>query len=383
MRIALVEPILRTFLRLCHCFDRRRRDETDVVAAREVAEIRRILIVSCTALGDTLLSSPAFHSLRLAYSQAHITLLGHPAYRALYAGHPDTDEFVAYDGSWRRFWSVLVTLRRQPYDMVCILHGNEPQVTPLCYLAGIRFIYKLPNTSRYGFLLSNRRVVKGWDDFGHGIEQRLETARQAGGAEVGRTMTLVERDAETAILANQLAQRGIGATAPIVLFQPGASTNSRRWAKDRFAELGRRLLAAYPNLTVVVTGGPDERDLCNHIAAAIGGKRVWSSAGEVSLARLPALFRRAEALVSGDTGPMHLAVAVGTPVVALFAVSDYRRSGPAYDLSKHFVIQKWRTCEPCLSKRCPYAEPICMGNISVDEVDNAVSAIISRKRVVA
>ena len=74
---------------------------------------------------------------------------------------------------------------------------------------------------------------------------------------------------------------------------------------------------------------------------------------------------------------MHLAITVGTPVLALFAVSDHRRSGPTYDLEKHRVIQKWRTCDPCLSKRCPFPEPICMENISVDEVFCAARDMIA------
>ena len=68
-----------------------------------------------------------------------------------------------------------------------------------------------------------------------------------------------------------------------------------------------------------------------------------------------------------------------TAVVALFAVSDPARSGPGYDLDKHVIIRKWRTCNPCFSKNCPYAEPICMDNIAVDEVVAAVDTILSRE----
>ena len=76
---------------------------------------------------------------------------------------------------------------------------------------------------------------------------------------------------------------------------------------------------------------------------------------------------------------MHLAVTVNTPVVALFAVSDPARSGPAYDLDQHIIIRKWRTCDPCYSKNCPYPEPICMDNISINEVTVAVDTIFRRK----
>ena len=81
--------------------------------------------------------------------------------------------------------------------------------------------------------------------------------------------------------------------------------------------------------------------------------------------------------ISGGTTPV--TVTVETPVVALFAVSDPARSGPGYDPERHIVIRKWRTCDPCQSKNCPYAEPICMDNIAVDEVVAAVDSVLRRK----
>ena len=147
------------------------------------------------------------------------------------------------------------------------------------------------------------------------------------------------------------------------------------------------MVKARPDLRFVVTGSPAEVSLCREVASGIeavapviGGTRAWASAGQLPLIALPYLLRRASLLVTGDTGPMHLAVTVDTPVVALFAVSDPARSGPGYDLDKHVIIRKWRTCDPCFSKNCPYAEPICMDNIAVDEVVAAVDTILSRDK---
>lgn len=377
MRLSLLEPAMRLLLRYLYGRDQRLRDVADLPAAKLRGEIRNILLVSCTALGDTLLSSPAFHSLRLAYPDARIVLLGHPAYRVLYDDHPDTNAFIAYDGSWRHFASVLHALRNERFDLACILHGNEPQITPLCYLAGIRFIFKLPNVSRYAFLLSNREPQKRWDDFGHGIEQRLEVAFLAGGVPAERCMTLVTYAAGEAEVEQWLAQNGMTDREKVILFQPGASTASRRWAPSRFIELGTRLRQVQRDVRIVLTGSPSEAALCKTIASGIGAGALVS-AGVLPLKLLPALIRRSEVLVTGDTGPMHLAVAMETPVVALFAVSDFRRSGPAYGLERHVVIQKWRTCDPCLSKRCPYPEPLCMENISVDEVFTAIGKCLER-----
>jgi lipopolysaccharide heptosyltransferase II len=368
MRIRLAENLLYLAMRLCKALDRRQMDYPDV----QPGKVKNILLVSSTALGDALLSTPAIRSIRLGHPNARISLLLNAAYRELFAGHPDIDEIILYYGGWRRFFRLARSLRQRHFDIACIFHGNEPQATPLAYLSGARFIFKLPNTSRFRFLLTNREPVLTWDDFGHGIEQRLKVAELAGGALTDFHMTLPVKAAAEQEAAAILKAHGIDDGTPLLGLQPGASTTSRRWAPAHFVELARQLLAAHPELRIVVTGSAQEKPLCREIAAAIGDKRAWASAGEVPLRLLPALLKRCFTLVTGDTGPMHLAVAVEIPVVALFAVSDARRSGPAYDLERHTVIQKPRTCDPCLSKRCPYPLPICMENITLDEVRTAV-----------
>lgn len=374
MALRLRETLLYGALRLAKRLDRRRPDPAEL----GTPAIRRILAVSSTAIGDALLSTPALRSLRLAYPEASISLLIHAAYVDLFRGHPRVDELIPYHGGWRRFLRLAAALRSRHFDLACLLHGNEPQATPLAYLAGARFIFKLPNTSRFRFLLDNREPVLGWNDFEHGIDQRLAVARLGGGIATDRRMELPISASARRELDALAAGQGIVPGTALVALQAGASTLSRRWAPSRFVELARRLLAERPTLHLVLTGSPAERPLTERIAAELASPRIWNAAGRVPLALLPALVERCALMVSGDTGPMHLAVTVGTPVVALFAVSDWRRSGPGYDLDRHVVIQKWRTCDPCLSKNCPYAEPICMENISVDEVYTAVGTLLDR-----
>ena len=380
MRLRLREPLLYHWLRWKRAADRRPRPDGEL----GTPAIRRILAISCTALGDTLLSTPGIHALRAAYPQAHITLLVHPSLQALFTGLDGVDELVAYDGKWRGFWRVARQLK--DYDLAAVFHGNEPQATPLAYLSGARYVFKLPNNNRWNFLLSNREPVLGWDDLGHGIDQRLAVARLAGASsDLPRRMSVPRHTAGQAALDAAFAARG-WQDAAVVALQPGASTMSRRWPRSRFVAAAAELVRRHPDLRFVVTGSPAEAALCREVAAGIeaaaplaGGTRAWASAGELPLIALPDLLARAALLVTGDTGPMHLAVTVETPVVALFAVSDPARSGPGYDLDRHVVIRKWRTCNPCLSKNCPYAEPICMDNISVDEVVAAVHGLLEAK----
>ena len=380
MRLRLREPALYHWLRFKRALDRRPRPAGEL----GTPAIRRILAISCTALGDTLLSTPALAALRQTYPQAHITLLVHPSLQALFTGLESVDALMPYDGKWRGFWHTARQLK--DFDLAVILHGNEPQATPLAYLSGARHIFKLPNNNRWNFLLSNRAPLLSWNDLGHGIDQRLAVAQLAGAREpLSRRMTVPRHAAGETAVREALAARG-WQSAPLVAFQPGASTMSRRWPRGRFIAVAAALVERHPDLRFVVTGSPAEQALCREVAAGIdaaapvpGGSRAWASAGDLPLIAVPDLLRRSAVLVSGDTGPMHLAVTVETPVVALFAVSDPARSGPGYDPERHIVIRKWRTCDPCLSKNCPYAEPICMDNISVDEVLAAVDTVLRRK----
>lgn len=368
MGMHIRETLLRGALRLAHAADQRQPDPAQL----GTGAIQRILAISCTAIGDTLLSTPALRSLRLAYPHAKISLLLNRNYIALFTNNPDVDEIIPYAGGYRRFFRLAWSLNRHHFDVALVLHGNEPQATPLAYLSGADFRFKLPNDNAFRFLLSNAEPVLRWSDFGHGIDQRLAVAKLAGGAPTDHSMTLITASAEATRLNERIAAQGIPPGARLIGFQAGASTVSRRWSADCFIELGKRLLTRQADAWIVLTGAANERALAEKIASGIDSMRVWIAAGEPTFAELPALMQSLQLLLTGDTGPMHMAIAVGTPVVALFAVSDWRRSGPATDFKKHVVIQKWRTCDPCLSKRCPYAEPLCMANISVDEVEQAI-----------
>jgi hypothetical protein len=141
MGTRLREHALKLAMRLAKRLDRRQPDPAELGSAT----IQHILVVSCTAIGDTLMSTPAIRSLRLAYPHAHLTLLIHPAYRELFASLPGVNAMLGYRGGWKGFVRLALTLHRQSFDLAVILHGNEPQATPLAYLSGARWIFKLPN----------------------------------------------------------------------------------------------------------------------------------------------------------------------------------------------------------------------------------------------
>ena len=366
-----------TLLRFCLLLLKRLDSRQPNLAEIGTKSIKSILVISNTAMGDTLLSTPAMSSIRKAYPSARISILIHRAYQSLFSQHPDIDDWIFYAGGYRYFFSLVLQLRRRHFDLVAILHSNEPQATPMAYLSGARFIFKLPNDNAFRFLLTNNEPVQRWEHFAHGIDQRLAVAALAGAPAVTRRMSVPLDGQAKRDLGAWLSNQGVTDNQMLIAIQPGASTTSRRWQSARFRELIGRLLKSDDDLRIVVTGSSAELELAKQITKGNESERLIIASGAIVLNWLPHLLQRCRLLITGDTGTMHLAIAVGTPVLALFAVSDHRRSGPTYDLEKHRVIQKWRTCDPCLSKRCPFPEPICMENISVDEVFCAARDMIA------
>lgn len=366
-----LDTLLYAYMRLRKAIDTRKTSIEDLPATG----IRNVLVVSSTAIGDTLLSTPAIRAIRKRYPRAYIVALFNNANMELFANNPWIDRVVPYYGGYRRFFATARALKAAKPDIAFILHGNEPQATPLCYLSGARFIFKLPNASRFNFLLSNRTPVVEWKEVVHGIDVRLRCTALAGCPTNDVRMELFVDQADTDAAGDFLLANGLGKNDIAIGFQPGASTVSRQWFADRFIEVGRRLVASRPDVKIVLTGSKTEAALCEQIAVGIGGNAIVT-AGQLPLKQLPPVIRRLQCLVTGDTGPMHVAITAGTPVVGLYAVADPNRSGPLYDRERHIIIQKPRTCEPCVSKKCKYQQ--CMEAITVDEVEAAVRTIIGR-----
>lgn len=369
MRNNPIDVLLFLLLKIVKFFDGRQTD----LKYFDPEVVKNILVVSSTAIGDTLLSTPAIRAVRERYPQARITAHFNIKNTELFENNPHIDEIIPYYGGYKKILRTIMKFRKHKFDLALIFHGNEPQATPMAYLSGARFIVKALSTSEYRFLLSNRNQTLHWEDLTHGVEHRLKAAELADCRISDKRMVLpIAKDGESAV--NEfLENSGIKDTGLIIGFQTGASTLSRMWFPDRFAELGKRLINSYPDVKIVITGSPQEYNYCKKIADAIG-ERAIVSAGKIPLKYIPALIKRFKALVTGDTGVMHMAISVGTPVVALFAVADPGRSGPYYNMDKHTIIKKDRTCAPCVSKKCEYQR--CMENISIDEVFDVIRQAI-------
>ena len=161
--------------------------------------------------------------------------------------------------------------------------------------------------------------------------------------------------------------------ATFVGLQTTASRRYRVWPAEKFVALGKMLLDKHPSMVLLLLGAKSELRYTKDIVKNISrGSRVINLAGEYQISELPAILKTFDLLVSNDTGPLHVAIAVGTPTVSLFVPSRVEHTGPYQDLYKHKVIRKPPPCDPCLTKYCRH--PWCMDLISVEEVFEVIES---------
>ncbi|HVV73528.1 MAG TPA: lipopolysaccharide heptosyltransferase II [Verrucomicrobiae bacterium] len=167
---------------------------------------------------------------------------------------------------------------------------------------------------------------------------------------------------------------------PWLVFQPGARWTNKRWPKETFAELVRRTADAYPEMRIAILGGAEDRPLGATIQKA-APKYCLDLTGELSLVEMVEWIRSSRLMVTNDTGPMHVAAALGRPVVAVFGPTEPRRTGPYGQIAN--VLQSDLPCVPCLKSRCHYSKPFaCLRQLGPDIVfesmDRRLRALSSR-----
>lgn len=328
-----------------------------------------ILLIKPGAIGDLLHLVPVMRALHDAYPGASVSLMvGSGVTASLFSHHPLVRKVIVFDkkgahrsaGAFFRLWR---ELRRDNYDLVINFQRSNLKGWLLALAAfPARFVtYHKARNRIVHAVVNHLEALAPLGIDPRGVDTRLEFFP---GPEA-------ERYAEDVFSAPPLAGR------VAVAFNPGTSSPVKCWPPDCFSKLGNRLMAEL-GVEVIVVGSPAERELVAEVAGAMSRPPVCLAG--CSLPELGALLKRCALLVTGDTGPMHLAAAVNTRVVALFGSMDPARSGPLGE--GHRVIQRRDVpCVPCRShNHCDGARYLeCMERITVDEVFAAVAAMIAEK----
>ncbi|MDW8468727.1 MAG: asparagine synthase-related protein [Burkholderiales bacterium] len=359
-----------------------------VIARRVESSPRNILVFRFGQLGDTLVALPAFRILRRRFPEARITVLT--------AKDPNANWVMAEE--------VL------PQGLVDGFLTYETGQSGPSLGEALRLLPKI-RSSRFDLLVylapSSRSTVKAWrdhlyfrlagiaDSLGYDLESPYPTRRP------GEPLPWLEQEADR--LRARLRKDGIDIPVPtsalmrleptkadriaarrfleehassklhrLVAIGPGSKWPSKRWGEERFAELGRRLIEAF-GITPVVLGGREDAALADRLIA-FWGKGI-NGAGPLSIRHAAAVLERCDLYVGNDTGTMHLAAAVGTRCVAIFAAQDWPGRWYPYGQG-HIVLRKALPCEGCKLVVCKQYENACLRAISVDEVFEACGRVL-------
>ena len=320
------------------------------------------LIVRLGALGDIVHAIPVVAALRTAYPRARIGWLAHPRFAPLLQLVEGLDHVHPLE---RRTGATAIReVRRERYDVCLDLQGLLKSAAVARFSGARRII----GFSRH--LLRESAAVlayseTGGDGAGHVIDKNLSLLALVGVTSNDRHFRL--DIPETPVVPCTREILGTGA-APFALINPGAAWPNKRWPAERFGAVARRLRDRL-GVHSAVMWGPDEATLAAAVARASDG--AAHMAPQTTMVEMLALARAAQVVVSGDTGPLHLAAAAGTPVVGLYGPTPPGRNGP-WD-PRDRVVSSHDTCV-CVFKRQCTADTWCLDRISVDAVVDAVIA---------
>ena len=338
----------------------------------DLDNVDRVLLILTTGLGDAILSTPIFSAVRQALPHARVALFVRAQWAPLFAGETDIDEVIEYRGKWRSFFRTLMRLRRFRPTLTMVLHGNDPDILPLAYLSGSRHIVRIPTSgTRHGQLLSNagretdRNTLPTW----HYIDNRLRILDTVGIPVSRRTPVIRLTETATATAATW-HQHHLGGKRYVVV-HPWAADTYKTWPTTQASQFLTMAQARWPDLGFVITGG--RADQAAAIALAANHHNVVVAAGTLDLPVTAALIAEANAVIAPDTGILHLATALDTPVIGLYSPTNPALVGPRAAHAPVIALTKPLTCDPCMEKRCPYKPATCMGQFQAADVLSALA----------
>lgn len=338
----------------------------------------RALAIRLDAMGDVLMTTPALHAMRAGVD--HLALLTSPAGAEVAALLPDLDAVIVYEAPWMKAGTahpaaddlkMIQYLTAQQFDVAVVFTVFSQTPFPaamLAYLAGIPRI--AAHVRERGYRLLSDAIAETEPEQGirHEVRRQLDLVAALGWRTADERLRIAVPQAARAAVAPLLP------AAPWLVAHPGASAPSRRYPAPLF---GRALAAlGQAGWQALVTGGAGEEAAL--VAAVIAAGGVGTPlAGRLALAELAALIEAAPVLLANNSGPAHLAAALGTPVVSLYALTNPQHSPwqvPSRTLS-HDVACRW-----CYASQCPRGDNACLAGVAPEAVAAAVMALGAARR---
>jgi len=344
------------------------------------ASCRNILVRGVNWIGDSVMTLPALRALRKSLPESRISLLVKPWVSAVFDHDPDIDEILFYDAAHTGMTGrmKLAWMLHKKKFCSAILFQNAFDAALITFLAGIKSSAGYDRDGR-GFLLTEKVPVPGDDKKEHQIFYYLNLLTQLG-ISAPYSDPYIHLSIDERLRARDMVK---GMKRPLLGINPGATYGSaKRWFPERFAEIANWFISDTGG-SVVLFGGSKEVAIADDIYKQVipdfrTSQSLISLAGKTSLRDLISLIAECDVFLTNDSGPMHIAYAVKTPLVALFGSTDPLLTGPppGGDTNSHVVVKADLSCSPCFGRTCRSNDMRCMYAITSDEVYYGIKKIL-------
>jgi len=309
-------------------------------------KLKNILIIKPSSLGDIVLALPALSALRKNYPDAKISWLVRTEFAPLLKNHPDLTETILFDRNFlakawynlrafRSLLSLIGRLRRDSFDAVIDLQGLF-RTASLGWLSGCKRRFGMSNAREFAHIFYTHKVTQNQDCI-HLVDYYLKIIQAAGAPDIGVRFVLPEDSAAAADSVSQLLAEHNITPGNYVVFVPGSAHSDKCWPTERFATLADKISQKF-GLPIIAVGTASENDTIEKLKNK-ADTPISNFAGATNLGELVALLRAARLVISNDTGPGHIAAALGTPLVMIFSWSNPARIAP-YGRSECMVARE-------------------------------------------
>lgn len=330
---------------------------------------KKILIINVNWLGDVIFSTPFIRAVREAYTDSYIAVMAPPRCREILETNSRINELILFDEDGREKGLIgkirfAGRLKKEKFDTAFILHRSFTRAL-LTRLAGIKERIGYDTKGR-GILLTKK--LKYPDKEPHRVEHFLKLA-EAVGADISKKnyeFFITDADRKNADLL--LESLGVRRDDRFAVINPGGNWNPKRWPVENFSLLGDMLAGKY-GVRIVISGGEKDGKLADEISGRMKHKAI-SVCGKTKIRELAAIFEKAKLVVSGDSGPMHIAAGVGANTAAIFGPTNPKITGPSGGRNC-IIIRKDIGCPvPCYDAAC--RDNRCMKAVSAEDVMKAI-----------
>ena len=351
-----------------------------------------ILCIRLDSMGDVLMTTPAFRALRETFG-AKLTLLTSSGGAAVSKLIPEIDDVIVYDPPWMKHTAtrrspqpeveMVKTLRARGFDAAVIftVYSQNPMPAAfLCYLAGIPLRLAHCRENPYQMLSPHVPEPEPERFIRHEVQRHLDLVASVGARAGDERLSLRVSKAAVARVRAILAECGVDLTRPHVVMHPGATAPSRRYAPEKFAVTARQLVYDEA-MQVIFTGVEHERELVDGIRLAMHAPpaaKIVSLVGRLNLEEMGALLSLSPLLICNNTGPVHIAAAVGTPVVDLYALTNIQHTPWQVP---HRVLNHDVPCRLCYKSICPEGHHRCLELVLPGQVVDAARDLLRETKL--